>query len=284
MMLLISNPAESLAFSRLFTDNHQRAPPIIDVPTVNQEDNKSVTMLSRRDSWNRLTVGLITATIISTVGTGKPLQGRAACLYGDTSPDCIGVYKVHIDDEFLPFMDTPEKLKSFAPDVRWVQPTPYPKSYQEAVTMIKDMRAQCEGLNDIVLKGELEEAGVSLLDIIPKVTVSGRVILETLQRLSQNAEQPAATATASTSTLVTTTSKARERLRRPLDNASMKSYRAESAHVELLATLGQCDVLIGQARAGQLGALTLAQIHILADIREALEHFDEMLRAIPETV
>lgn len=244
------------------------------------QSKESTMVISRREFWNRLSTTCTVATILSAaVLTGKPLVVRAACLYGDTSSDCIGVYKVPMDEEFMPFMDTPEKLKTFAPDIRWVPQTVPPKSYGDALKLMREMRGKCEALNDIVLKGELEEAGVNLLDIIPKVTVSGRVILTTLQAAAQqqqrqqDGEQPLQKASGN---------KARPRW--PLENISMKSYRAETAHTELLATLGQCDVLIGQARSGQLGALTLAQIHILADIREALEQFDEMLRAIPETV
>lgn len=179
---------------------------------------------------------------------------HAACLMGDTSPDCIGVYKVPMDDTALPFIDTPEKLRRNAPDVRWVAPVEYPKTYTNARDELNTLRQRCMGLNDIVLKGDLTKAGTELLAILPRLTVAGRVVVRSLgEAKSKNGV-----------------------------DLSMKAYRAEVAHTELLNMLGQCDILIGQAISGQLGVMAPAQLHILSDLREADALFDEFLRSIPD--
>jgi hypothetical protein len=173
---------------------------------------------------------------------------------GDTSPDCIGVYKMPMDDGALPFVETPEKLRMNAPDIRWVAPVKYPKTYKSAREELNPLRERCTGLNDIVLKGDLTEAGTELLGILPRLTVAGRVVVQSLSEAkSVNGV-----------------------------DLSMKAYRAEVAHTELLNKLGQCDILIGQAISGQLGAMAPAQLHILSDLREAGALFDEFLRSIPD--
>ena len=182
-----------------------------------------------------------------------PQRARAACLMGDTSPDCIGVYKMPMDDSALNYVDTPEKLLRYAPDVRWVPPVQYPKSYAQAKTELESLQTQCAALDDAVLKGNLTEVGMKLLGIVPRLTVDGRVVIRTLNDAKQTNGV----------------------------DLSMKAYRAESAHNELLNKLGQCDILIGQAIKGQLGAPAPAQLQILSDIKEANALFDEFLKCIP---
>ena len=172
---------------------------------------------------------------------------------GDTSPECIGVYKMPMDDRALAYVDTPEKLAKFAPDVKWVAPVRYPKSYSEAKSELNSLQKRCAALDGLVLGGNLTEVGIEILDMAPRLTVDGRFVI---QELSD--------AKASTGV-----------------DMSMKAYRAESAHVELLNKLGQCDILIGQALRGQLGAPAPAQIQILSDVNEVNALFDEFMNSIP---
>jgi hypothetical protein len=183
-----------------------------------------------------------------------PKNANAACLMGDTSPDCIGVYKMPMDDRALGYVDTPEKLATFAPDVRYVPPVPYPKSYTEAKSELDSLQKRCAALDGLVLRGNLTEVGVEILAIIPRLTVDGRVMIQDLNDAKVISGV----------------------------DMSMKAYRAESAHVELLNKLGQCDILIGQALAGQLGAPAPAQIQILSDVKEANELFNEFMKSIPD--
>ena len=181
-------------------------------------------------------------------------QAQAACLMGDTSPDCIGIYKLPMDDAAMAYIDTPEKLRKNAPDLRWVPPVEYPKSYKDARAELNSLRQRCVGLGDVVLKGNLTEAGIELLGIFPRVTVAGRVAIRDIR------EAPSSQG----------------------DDMSMKAYRAEVAHTELLSRLQQSDLLMGQAIAGQLGASAPAQIQILSEIREANAFFDELVQILPE--
>lgn len=193
-------------------------------------------------------------SLVTAIVSLLPTVSNAACLMGDTSPDCIGVYKMPMDDTALKYVDTPEKLKQYAPDVRWVPPVSYPKSYKEAKSELNSLQQRCATLDSAVLQGNLTEVGIELLGIIPRLTVDGRFVIQTLNE-------------AKSQTGV---------------DMSMKAYRAESAHSELLNKLGQCDILIGQAINGQLGAPAPAQLQILGDVKEANTLFDEFMRSIPD--
>jgi hypothetical protein len=59
--------------------------------------------------------------ILLTLLTMKPAKSNAACLPGDIRSECIGVYKMPLDDASLPYVETPEQLKKFAPDLNWVR-------------------------------------------------------------------------------------------------------------------------------------------------------------------
>jgi hypothetical protein len=179
---------------------------------------------------------------------GITQKAQAACLFGDTSADCIGVYKMPMDDAALPYVNTPEKLRLNAPDLRWVAPVEYPKTYKSARAELSALQQRCLGLDATVLKGNLTEAGIELLGIVPRLTVAGRVVISNLSERK---------------------------------DLSMKAYRAEVAHAELLHKLGQTDIMIGQAISGQLGAMAPAQFQILSELRDASELFDEFLRSIP---
>ena len=93
-------------------------------------------------------------------------------------------------------------------------------------------------------------AGTEILGVVPRITVSGRVIIGALKNGGSD--------------------------------LSMKAYRSEVSHTELLAKLGSCDIMIGQAIDGQLGSLTVAQIQILEELKEVDSDFSDFMKAIPE--
>lgn len=205
------------------------------------------TFLTRRTTLETAATILVTALTI-------PSPSNAACLMGDTSTDCIGVYKMPMDDNALKYVETPETLKQFAPDVRWVPPVQYPKSYKEAKSELESLQRRCVALSDEILKGDLTSVGVEILGIIPRLIVDGRVVISSLEN-------------AKTTNGI---------------DLSMKAYRAESSHTELVNKLGQCDILIGQSLRGELGAPAPAQLLILGELKEANELFDEFMRSIPD--
>ena len=185
-----------------------------------------------------------------------PTPSQAACLQGDTSPDCIGFYKVPLDDDILPYIGSPEKLAQYAPGIRWVPPVEYPKTYKAALAELEPLKIRTSALSDLILKGNLTDAGVELLGIMPRITVSGRLVVASLS--------------GDTSEKRTTAS-----------DFGLRALRIEAAYLELLYTLNSVDILIGQGLRGDLGSVTAAQIQILGELREANTLFDEMILAIP---
>ena len=189
-------------------------------------------------AWNNLEVG---------GGGGRYDTGvaNAACLSGDTSTNCIGVYKVPVDPEIEDFVNTPQKLLLYAPDVKWVPPVEVPKNSAEASKWMKELKVRCEGLEGMVLKGDLEGAGKDVLDITPKVVVAGRVLMEGAKGTSTTA------------------------------------MKFEAAWNSLTVYLGQCDVLLGQGIRGEMGAIALAQLMILESVKEINDSFNDLLQNIP---
>lgn len=222
------------------------------------------------------------ALLLTTTIGGK--STNAACLSGDIHPDCIGVYKLPIDATELSYFDTPEKLKVYAPDLRWIPPTLYPKGYTDALKQLKDQRLQLGTAQEFVAKGDLIMAGVTLLDVIPKINAAGVIIIQSFERASNNernltmkkngnisTRRPSVdgnTPTSSSSTKATA--------------LEMRSYRIKNTLDELLGYLGETDILIGQGLRGELGVSAPAQLQILSCFVEITKEYDSLLTAIPE--
>jgi hypothetical protein len=187
----------------------------------------------------------------------------AACLPGDIREECIGVYKMPIDDKALPYVSTPEKLKLYAPDLQWVPPIESPPNYQTAIDQIREQRQRFDAVQEKVAKGDLAGSGLILLDIVPKVTAACRYILKTLNNSANNERNKASDS-------------------EEAKVFEMKAYRIEYALNELLGYLGETDVLIGQALRGELGVSAPAQIQILSQLGDTKKEFDELLRTVPE--
>ena len=202
-------------------------------------------VISRRQVMNSLMKSAIPLAFTMT----SPRPSEAACLSGDVSPGCIGFYKLPLDDATAKYIDTPEHLAKYAPDLKWVPMTEYPKSYKAAKEELVELQAKLDTVAPMVLKGEFTEAGVLLLAITPRVTVAGRLIVRVLQKDTE---------------------------------LSMRAMRTEDAHLELLGSLGSADIVIGQALGGRLGSTTMSQIQILDDLRNAEREFKELMKAIPE--
>ena len=231
----------------------------------------------------------------------RPHPASAACLPGDLSPDCIGVYKVPVDDRIGNYVDTPEKLKAYAPDVRWVPQPEYPKTYSEAASKLRKSRDRCANLVELVRTGKLEEAGIELLDITPTVTVAGRVVVGELSGAPRKTNDWTAASTFAASSITESGGndaisaapnggkkatgyngdKSNSSSNRDL---TMRGYRAEIALSELIVALGQCDILLGQGMRGQLGAPAPAQIQILQSVKEINGMFDELMKTLPEKI
>jgi hypothetical protein len=180
---------------------------------------------------------------------------HAACLQGDTSVDCIGVYKLPLDDEILPFIDSPEHVAQYAPDLRYVSPTPIPSSPKEAWNDLIQIHSMIQkDIRSCIIKGTLTDAGTQLLYILPKVAIDAKVILQ-----SWNSYDPIQTK----------------------NTADENKDRFQSTLEQVMYNMNQLDVMIGQALRGELGALTPAQIQLLSILKDLDLSYQDMMRLIP---
>lgn len=223
-----------------------------------------------------------------------PQSARGACLSGDIRPDCIGVYKLPFDSAESPYVATPEKLKVYAPDLLWVPPVEYPSSYGDALVQLRGQRQLLDEARDFVARGEIENAGLAFLEMIPKVGAAGTVIMRNFV-MASNKERNAAMkkmmnddATSTTTTIRSSNSSSNNNndgnpSSTPEATAlEMKAYRIEYSLDELRGYMGETDVLIGQGLRGQLGVSAPAQIEILSSISDCRKEFDNLLLAVPE--
>ena len=208
-------------------------------------------------------------------------SARGACLSGDIRPDCIGVYKLPFDAAESPYVDTPERLKLYAPDLRWVPPTPYPRTYDIALDQLRDQRHRLDDAVDLVAMGDIEGAGLAILDVIPKVGAAGIVVIRLFDDAS-NKERNMAMKLNGTEVIIgndgnpSSTPKATA--------LEMKAYRIKYTLDELLGYMGETDVLMGQGLRGELGVSAVAQIQILGSLSDCRKEYDTLLRTVPEKV
>jgi hypothetical protein len=194
------------------------------------------------------------------MGSGMAItssNANAACLPGDLSTDCIGVYKVPIDDASLKYFGTPEALKRFAPDLRYVPPIVSPDSYAQAWDILQTQRLAADDIQQVVSAGRLEEAGIKVLNLVPKVTSSGRVVMNTIENeLTKQQQQDGGSGGV-----------IRE----------MRINRLQEQFSMVVALWGELDVTIGQGLRGDMGVSAVAQLQILSSLRDAIAALDDFL-------
>eukprot|EP00980_Cylindrotheca_fusiformis_P020572 scaffold7641_cov115-Cylindrotheca_fusiformis.AAC.18 len=203
--------------------------------------------IATRRQWMQ-SVGLVGGLCLSNAATTK-----AACLPGDLSKECIGVYKVPMDANVLPYVGTPEDLKKFAPDLKYVPPIQAPDNFSAALDDLKSQRIAADDIQQVVSAGRLEEAGIKVLNLMPKVTSAGRLVVDVIEgKLDPN------------------TSKVDE----------MKLTRIRDQLDMVIGLWGECDVTIGQGLRGQMGVSAVAQLQVLSSLREATGALDDFLASV----
>jgi len=175
----------------------------------------------------------------------------AACLPGDLSPECIGVYKLPMDDAMLPYSGTKESLKTYAPDVKYVPPVESPKSIKDALETLQTQRLAADDIVEVVSEGRLEEAGIKVLNLLPKVTAAGRLVVSARLDASKDSETV-------------------RKLRR---------NQLQSMLEDVTVGYNKVDIAIGQGIRGEMGASAVAQLTILDELKEANRAFDDFLAA-----
>jgi len=205
------------------------------------------------------------AVLTGAVVTVVPSIANAACLQGDVRPLCIGIYKVPLDDNILPYVSTPEELHKFAPDLKYVPPIEYPESFEVAMDILRAQRASADEIRQIILAGKLEEAGIKVLGLIPQVTSSSRRVFADLE------------AKIRTNGLVANKAKALVPTESETTVEEMAIEMAEDQMNYVNGYWGDCDITIGQGIRGELGKMTVTQLAILEALRDATCALDDYL-------
>jgi hypothetical protein len=171
------------------------------------------------------------------------------------SKECIGIYKVPVQWDDQTDSKTIESFKKFAPQLNYdnVQPARLikrPKSNRVARQTLEQQQTILQDtVIDLVTAGRLEEAGICLLGVIPKVTSAGNFIVQESiidkQNANANANSEEDDSNRSSSSIS--------------NIAEIRLVRLQSQYELLLGLLGQSDVSIGQALRGDIpGTITMA--------------------------
>ena len=118
--------------------------------------------IDRRDSVGKLLRTFFFGLAIPNI---KSIPCEAACLAGDTSKECIGYYKVPIDDAAEEYFDTSDNLEKFAPDLKWVPPIKYPKTYKIAREELVELQIRVQNLRNPTIEGYLTDTGTEILGL-----------------------------------------------------------------------------------------------------------------------
>jgi hypothetical protein len=205
------------------------------------------TVILTRRSMFVAAMGTVAASTIA-IGTSK-----AACLPGDLSPECIGVYKVPIDDEIRPYVGSQQALEKFAPELKFVPPIDAPKSHKEAMEMLLAQRLAADDIRNVVAAGRLEEAGIKVLNLLPKLTVAGRVAVADVFG-NENGDVV----------------------------GELRQARVQSQFQDLQGLWGGVDVMIGQGIRGDLGVSAVAQLQILQELSDGVRAYDDFLAIVAQ--
>lgn len=168
-----------------------------------------------------------------------------------------------MDDAILPYVGTPEALRRFAPDLQFVPPVAAPPSLNAAIEALRSQRLAADDIRDVVSAGRLEEAGIKVLNLLPRVTAAGRLVLSELESRTRGAASGAGAGGGGGSS-----SSAVEEL---------KIGMLENQLDTMMAFWGECDVEIGQGIRGDMGVSAVAQLNILSSLRDATGALDDFL-------
>lgn len=198
------------------------------------------------------------AAVVAGMGTtglvSRQKQAGAACLPGDVSKDCIGVYK-------LPYLDATESswlydkdtLNEFAPDIRYIEVQKQPDTVALAKKQLRSERVKIKFIRDVVLDGELEQAGLLLLNLIPRVTSAGLKIQDYIVRKTPDTPEG--------------NTKAERELR-----------KFQQSFEVLVAEWSSIDIELGFAIRGQRGVTAVAQIEVLRYLKDATVALDDFIQ------
>eukprot|EP00527_Entomoneis_sp_CCMP2396_P002060 CAMPEP_0198139906 /NCGR_PEP_ID=MMETSP1443-20131203/3138_1 /TAXON_ID=186043 /ORGANISM="Entomoneis sp., Strain CCMP2396" /LENGTH=280 /DNA_ID=CAMNT_0043802169 /DNA_START=1 /DNA_END=843 /DNA_ORIENTATION=- len=236
-----------------------------------QQPPPRTTISLRREILKKIALGVVIGATSSLL---SPQNCQAACFPGDTSKECIGVYKVPMEDaeNLQNFMKkNPDAFKQFAPNVQTNVPTMagVPRSLDEALEVLESQRLAADDIVNVIRVGKLEEGGIKLLNLIPRVSMAGRIVIR-----GAMASSPTLPTSSSSSKLEDGDEKA---IQQAATIQQLKETQWETALNNVVFGFGECDILIGQGIRGELGVVTVAQISILSELKEAIRAYDDFL-------
>ena len=157
-------------------------------------------------------------------------------------------------------------------DLQYVPPLLSPKSVQDALQILQAQRKALEDIQQVVMEGRFEEAGIKLLNVLPRVTTAGRLMV---QFMSSSSSSPQASSGSSSSSTSSSSSSAVVQ--------ELQQSRAQNQLDILLALLGQCDVTMGQGLRGEMGSVTMAQLSILSEVKDVIRALDDFVALVVQT-
>ena len=168
---------------------------------------------------------------VATIASAKSSPSQAACMPGDTSKECIGVYKVPVEDA-QKLNDFLKKNPSAAPpnfNTNTNNALRSPRSVDEALQVLETQRLAADDILSVISQGKLEEGGVKVLNLIPRVSTAGQMVI----RKALDSDTSSSSAQD-------------EKTEKMAAIQQLKETQLESALNCVVAGFGECDILIGQ--------------------------------------
>ena len=212
---------------------------------------------SRRTVFRHTAAAALVAA--ATTASVSPKTANAACLQGDLRPVCIGIYKIP-DEEIYPFFRTPEEFKTYWPDLAYVPRIEKPKSFESAMVLLQTQRTLASEIQQqVLLEGDLEEAGIGVLGLLPKIGNGCNAVLQDLAETNIRVSGGMVKGGDS-------------------ETLSPVFRDLERQIMDVNYYWGDADLVIGQGLRGELGASsTIVRIRVLQSLRDATRALDEFL-------
>ena len=196
-------------------------------------------------------------TALSIPSVFLPEKSHAACLQGDLRPVCIGIYKIP-DEEIYPFFSTPEEFQKFWPDLTYVPRIEKPSSFESAISLLQTQRVLAEEIKQQVFRGNLEEAGIGVLGLIPQIANGCNRVLQDLAE---------------------TKIRVSGGMVKGGDSETLPPVfqKLKNQVIDVNFYWSDCDSVIGQGLRGELGTVAVAQIRVLESLKDATNALDGFL-------
>eukprot|EP00553_Chaetoceros_curvisetus_P007208 CAMPEP_0204615972 /NCGR_PEP_ID=MMETSP0717-20131115/3323_1 /ASSEMBLY_ACC=CAM_ASM_000666 /TAXON_ID=230516 /ORGANISM="Chaetoceros curvisetus" /LENGTH=182 /DNA_ID=CAMNT_0051629041 /DNA_START=150 /DNA_END=698 /DNA_ORIENTATION=- len=165
-------------------------------------------------------------------------------------------------------------LPTSANAIEFVPASPYfTGTYGDAIDILHAQRIACDNIEDVITRGDLNEAGFKLMQVSSQTRMGGKIILDEwqmqgipLQTMNVNTNRN--DNALGTSVSNTSTNKSVDTLR---------LLKAQKKFGALMDTCDECTVQVENALRGKLGTSAVAQIKLLTVLNDARSAFDDFI-------